>query len=50
MAIDAGTTLNAFMFKELGEKTLLTTDLGEPTFYDNGIIDRLFRDDLLLGE
>ena len=50
MAIDAGTTLNAFMFKELGEKTLLTTDLGEPTFYDSGIVDRLFRGDLQLGE
>ena len=36
MAIDAGTTLNAFMFKELGEKTLLTTDLGEPTFMTTG--------------
>ena len=50
MAIDAGTTLNAFMLKELGEKKLLTTDLGEQTFYDNGIVDRLFRDDLQLGE
>ena len=50
VAIDAGTTLNAFMFKELGEKTLLTTDLGEPTFYDSGIVDRLFRGDLQLGE
>ena len=35
-------SLNAFMFKELGGKTLITTDLGEPRFYENGVVGRLF--------
>ena len=34
--------LNAFMFKELAGKTLITTDLGEPRFYENGVVERLF--------
>ena len=50
MKIDAATTLNAFMFKELGDRTLITTDLGEPAFYENGIVDRFFQGELLMGE
>jgi His-Xaa-Ser system radical SAM maturase HxsB len=38
------------MFKELGSKTLITTDFGEPTFYKNGIVDRLFQGELTRDE
>ena len=42
--------LNAFMFKELAGKTLITTDLGEPRFYENGVVERLFNGTLTSEE
>ena len=35
-----------FMFREIGSKTLITTDFGDPRFYDRGVVQRLYSNSL----